>query len=335
MPCGVPARQRRDIRGLGRVHQVARREHARRRRLQPRVDRGSAGAGIHGQPGQPGQLVIGDPVAGEDHDLARHEPRRAGADVLHLHSGQPHPAGHPAHRGRRPHRHPPAQRRAEPERGVALLPLMLGDQRDHASAGVRERRRGGERNVLGPDDQGPAGQPLVPQVHPLLQLTGGHHPRGAVAGDQPGRPRPFPAAGGQQHGRRAHGLDPAAAGQRDRARRVQAGYGRVKAGQRRVKAGHRGAQPELGPRSHRGGGQCPRVRRAGHHAVQVAQAEPGVKAMPGHAARLGLPVGHQHGTDAEAPEFDGRGKPGRPGTDHHHGHAGTPAANSRDTAAAQ
>jgi len=69
--------------------------------------------------------------------------------------------------------------------------------------------------------------------------------------------------------------------------------------------------------------------------MPVTQAEPGVEAVPGDAASLGLPVGHEHGTDAEAPQLDGRGKPGRPGTDHHHGHAGTPAANSRDTAAAQ
>jgi hypothetical protein len=186
---------------------------------------------------------------------------------------------------------------------------------------VRERHRGGEGNVLGSDDQGPAGQSLVPQVHPLLQLTGGHHPGGAVAGDQPGRPRPFPAPGGQQHGRRAHRLDPAAAGQRDRVRRVEAGHG--------------GAQPELGPRSHRRGGQRPCVRRAGHHPVPVAQAEPGVGAVPGDTAGLGLPVGHEHRTDAEAPQLDGRRQPGRPGADYHDGHAGTSAASSRDTAAAQ
>ncbi len=327
MPGGVPARQRGDISGLGRVYQVARGEHARSRRLQPGVDHGSARAGIHGQAGQPGQLVIGDPVAGEDHDLARNEPRHAGADVRHFHPGQPLPAGQLADAGPGPHRQPPAQRRAEPERSVALLPLVLGDQRDHARAGVRQRRRGGEGNVLSPDDQGPAGQPLVPQVYPLLQLTGGHHPRGAVARDQPGRPRPFPAAGGQQHGGRAHGLDPTAAGQRDRAPRIKI---------KRVKAGDRGAQPQLGPGSCRRGGQRPGVRRTGHHPVQVTQAEPGVEAVPGDAAGLGLPVRHEYGTDTEAPQLDRGRQPGRPGADHHDVRAhGTPAANSRDTAAAQ
>ena len=70
--------------------------------------------------------------------------------------------------------------------------------------------------------------------------------------------------------------------------------------------------------------------------MQVAQAEPGVETVPGNAAGLGLPVGHENGTDAEAPQFDGRRQPGRPGADHHDVHAhGTPAANSRDTAAAQ
>ena len=331
MPGGVPPRQRGDISGLGRVHQVACGEDPWRRRLKPCVDHGSARARIHGHARQPGQFVIGDPVAGEHHGVARYEPCRAGADVRHLHPGQPSPvvqlAGHPADRGPGPHRHPPAQRRAEPEGGVALLPLVLGDQRDHASACVRERRRGGEGNVLGPDDQGPAGQPLLPQVYPLLQLAGGHHPGGAVARDQPGRPRPFPAAGGQQHRCRAHGLDPAGAGQRDRAPRVTINH---------VKAGHRGAQPEFCPGRRRQPGQRPCVRRAGHHPVQVTQAEPGVEAVPGHAAGLGLPVRHEHGANAEAPQLDGRRQPGRPGADHHDVHAhGTPAANSRDTAAAQ
>ena len=217
------------------------REHARQRRRERRVDGRPSGAGIHGQPGQPGQLVVGDPVSGKDHDLARHEPRRPGPRVCHLDALQPSAPGDPPHRAGGPHRHPPAHRRAEPERGVALLPLVLGGQRDHVGPGVRERHRGRERHVLGPDDQRPPGQPLPAQVHPLLQLAGGHDPGRAVTGDQPRRPRSFPAPGGEQHRRRLHRLQARRAGHRDRVRAIRPGR----------PAGHRGARPQLRARRQR------------------------------------------------------------------------------------
>ena len=52
--------------------------------------------------------------------------------------------------------------------------------------------------MLRTDDQSPAGEPFAAQVDALLQFTGGHHAVRAVAGHQPGRAGPFPAAGGQQ-----------------------------------------------------------------------------------------------------------------------------------------
>ena len=203
VPGGVAAAQRGDVGRLGRVHQVAGGEHPGPRSPAPCPPPGRGCPGSMARPGQPGQLVVGDPVPGEHHRVARHEPGRPGAHVRQLDPRQPARArrsGAPrvdVHTGTR-QRTAAASR----ERGVALLPGLVGDQRDHLGAGVRERHHGREADVLGPDDQGPARQPLPVQVDPLLQLAGGHHAGRAVAGDQPGRPRPLPAAGGQQHRRR-------------------------------------------------------------------------------------------------------------------------------------
>ena len=251
------------------------------------VDRRAAGAGVHGQPGQPGQLVVGNPVAGEDQRARTARtaaaPVRTSATSTAL---QPSRARRSAVTGARgPHRHPPAHRRAEPERGVALLPLVLGDQRDHVGAGVRERQRGRERHVLGPDHQRPPGQPLPAQVDPLLQLAGGHHPGRAVAGDQPRRPRPLPAPGGEQHRRRrAPSRGPPALVSVTACEPSGPGVQPVTVVPGPQLRARRLPPPTPGP-----------ARRPGRSdPVQVAQPVAGVPAVPGHAAGRRLPVGHQH-----------------------------------------
>ena len=49
----------------------------------------AARARVDGQPGQPRQLVVGDPVAGEHHGVARHAPRRARRECADLDAAQP------------------------------------------------------------------------------------------------------------------------------------------------------------------------------------------------------------------------------------------------------
>ena len=174
--------------------------------------------------------------------------------------------------------------------------------------------------MLRADDQRPPGQPLPRQVHPPLQFPCGHHPGRPVAGDQPRRPGPLPAAGRQQHRPYGHGLDPRRTGQRDA---VLVSAGRTTAERRpaargTVPAGHRGAQPDVRPGGGRRAGVPARVRGAGQHPAQVPRAEPGVLAVPGNAARRVVAVGDQHGAGAEPPQFHRGGQPGRPGPDDEH-----------------
>ena len=73
----VAAVERADVGGLGGVQQVAGGEDARPLGAQRAVDARRAAARHHRQPGAAGQLVVGDPVAGED-DRVAGEPATVG-----------------------------------------------------------------------------------------------------------------------------------------------------------------------------------------------------------------------------------------------------------------
>jgi hypothetical protein len=299
LPGGVPSGQGGDVGGLRGVHEVPGGEHAVGRGGERRVDSGSPGPRIDGQPRGPREAMVGDPVSGENKGFAPDEASAPVACPGELHSAQPAVgAGNPPDDGRRPDRDTPAHRGGCPERGVALLPLVLGDQRDDASARVGERHRRGEADVLRADDERLPGQLFAAEVHPLLQFTRGHDPGGPVAGDQPGGPRALPAAGGQQHGRGLDGLDSPRAGDR-------------RCCPRQLRDGRPG--PDLGARAGGGAGEGPRVPGPGQHAAQVTEPVPGVPAVPRHAARLRLPVRDEDALDAEPPELDGGRQPRRAG----------------------
>jgi hypothetical protein len=133
--------------------------------------------------------VVGNPVPGEHHQVARHEPGFPRAHIREFHALKTAPAGHPADHGGRPHRHAPAPRRGHPERGITGVPGPAGDQRDDPRPGVRQGDHGREADVFRAHDQRPSRQPLPRQVHPPLQFPvvitpGGRSPgtRRAVRG---------------------------------------------------------------------------------------------------------------------------------------------------------
>jgi hypothetical protein len=200
--------------------------------------------------------VIGDPVPGEDQRVAPDEPDRACAEIDEFDPIEPAAADHAAQCRRRPYRGPPACRSGKRERSVALLPGLVGDQRDDIGARVRERDHRREADVLGADDQGAAVQSLSVEVNALLQLPGGHNAMGPVAGDQPRWARTLPAAGGEQHRRRGDGLDAIGAGQ--------------DGGPGSRPAGDRGPGSKLGACPDCGLGIVAGVARSGHDPVQVA-----------------------------------------------------------------
>ena len=84
--------QGRHPRRLRAVEQVARREDAGHRRAKGGVHPRAARAGIDGEAGQPRQLVVRDPVAGEDDGVALDGTRHARAAIRHLHGFDAPPA---------------------------------------------------------------------------------------------------------------------------------------------------------------------------------------------------------------------------------------------------
>ena len=267
MPGRVPAAGGGDVRRFRGVHEVPRGEDPGNGCLQRGVHGRPAGARVELGSRQPRQLMVGDPVAGEDDRVAADEPGAAGAQIGQLDPLQPVAAGYPAHRRRRPDRGPPAGRGGERERGEALVPWLVGDQREDIGARVRERDHRREAHMLRADDQGAAGQPLPVEVDPLLQLPGGHHAGRPAAGDEPGGARPLPAAGGEQHRRRGDGLDAIGAGQGD-------GYGAAGC----ARADGPGRASEAGA-----AGRAVRVSRTGGPSVAARVSRAGA---PGVAARV-------------------------------------------------
>jgi hypothetical protein len=168
--------------------------------------------------------------------------------------------------------------------------------------------------VLGPDHHRPVADRLAVEVDELLQGAGGEHAERAGARHQPRRAGPFAASGGQQHRPGGHRRQPARPGQLQRRRPRPAGRGVGSSGP----AGHGGGGAELDAGGRGAGGPGGGVARPADAAVQVAQAEPGVVGVPGHAAGVGLPVDRQHPPDPEPAQLDRGGQPGRPGADHQH-----------------
>ena len=73
-----PSVERGDVSGVDRVEKVAGGEDAVGARPQRRVDDGTTVAGVHVDATQSRQLVVGDPVTGEDDDVARDDAADAG-----------------------------------------------------------------------------------------------------------------------------------------------------------------------------------------------------------------------------------------------------------------
>ena len=175
------------------------------RRAQRGVHRRPAGAGVHSRPGQPGQLVVGDPVPGEHHrshgTTATAPVRRSRSS--HARSAVPGPTI-PADR-RRVHTGT-RQRTAAPSRnaGVALLPRLSVTSATTSAPGVRQRHTAEKLTCSAPTTSGPARPAARRAGTPAAAARPwSSRPAGRLAGHQPGRPRPLPAPGGQQHRRRA------------------------------------------------------------------------------------------------------------------------------------
>ena len=93
----VTTRERRDVGGLRSMEHISRGEHARDGSCAGlRSTAGPKGRRVEGRSPQHGELVIGDPVGGEDHQIARHLVLLAGVEVGELDRLHPAP---PADRG--------------------------------------------------------------------------------------------------------------------------------------------------------------------------------------------------------------------------------------------
>ena len=164
LPGGVPPGQGGYVGGLGRVDQVPGREHQRRLVSSAVSTAGPRVPGSMAHSGSPGQFVVGDPVAGEDEQVAAREPGRPGLRVGQLDAGQPGFPGrqfrpardHPADRGVRPHRDPPAQPGAQREAGVTLLRRVLGDQPDDLAPACARVTIAEKLTCSAPTTSGPA-----------------------------------------------------------------------------------------------------------------------------------------------------------------------------------
>ena len=211
--CRVTPAQGRDVGRLGRVHQIAGGEHAARGRAQIAIDARPPRRRIHDESAATRQLVVGNPVAGEDHGVARDAVRGAGLHVRDLDGLHATRADDVRHAVRGQNRGAMASGAEPLVREIRLMSRVLGDHRRHGRAGVRQRQHGRETDVLGADnDRAPADGVMV-QRHELLQRAGGQHAQRAVAGHQARRARPLATAGGQQDGARRHRADAAWTGE--------------------------------------------------------------------------------------------------------------------------
>ena len=155
--------------------------------------------------------------------------------------------------------------------------------------------------MLGAHNEGSAVQWEMLAVDPLLQLARREDPGWAGARHQAGRPRALPGAGGQNDGAGVHREEPVGACHLRPARTGP--------------AGHHGAGPDVhaagdGPLHPAAG-----VGRTAQEASQVAQAEAGVLAQAGGAARLVLPLHHHHASRAAGLQRGGCGQAGGTGAD--------------------
>ncbi len=115
------------------------------------VDERPQRALIELDPVRPGQLVIGNPVGGEDHRVTvNHSPRPA-APVLDLDRGDPLAADDAGDLGARRDRH--AQGAAgQRERGVGRRRAVLGGHQHRSRAAVAQGEHGRPADRLGADD---------------------------------------------------------------------------------------------------------------------------------------------------------------------------------------
>ncbi len=259
--------------------------------------------------------MVGDPVAGEDDDVAGHRRAAPRPEVLDLHRLHD-VATHDAHDPRpRCHRCPQQGPRRAAEPGVRLAVHVLGRHQDRRAAGLAQRQHRGPAHELGPHDHGAGSGRAVLEVHEVLQLTGGQDAAGAVPGDEARRAGALTRAGGQHDGVGGH-LQPARRrGHVERALPAPAGHG--------------GLGADLGAAVQRPGHEALGVARPGSDPAKVAHPVAEVVAVPRDPAGFRLAVQHE---DAMRGRQLGRGRePRRTGphdddVDPRAGHRATRAA---------
>ena len=160
-----------------------------------RADRRREGARGHRQTGAASELVVGDPVTGEHHGVARQPAAvrqhdrldtMASDDLGHGHIGDD--------------RHPVPRRRRQPQRRHRLMPWQRRDHGDRRASAVPHGPDRREADVLGADDHTTTTDRAVVQRGQLLDRSGGEDARRPIAGHQPGSAWPL-ADTGCQHQR--------------------------------------------------------------------------------------------------------------------------------------
>ena len=90
-------------------------------------------------------------------------------------------------------------RPGDPEHRIGLRSRVAADHSDGGAAGFAQGQDRRPAHQFGADDQRAAADVCVVQVHEVLQLPGGVHAVGPVAGYQPRGAGPLPRAGRQHH----------------------------------------------------------------------------------------------------------------------------------------
>ena len=297
----VPPVERGDVRGLRRVEQVARREYARDRGAERRVDHRAARPGVELAPGHRRKLVVGDPVSGEDHQVAFDRPGPARVEVGELNLLDPLGAANCADRRPGPHRSAVANRRSDSK---AASDWCLAN------------------SVTSPATEAPACARVViaekltcsaptitarrPTLSPL-RWTSCWRVEVVItpAGRSPGTSR-------AERGRSRHPVASTTAG----GSISSLPPGPVSFSLPLPIGDHRLRQ-DLSPRLGRQLAVALGVARSGEDRPQVAEAEAGVVGVARDPTRLALALDHRHRRDPAPPQLDRRGEAGGAAADDH------------------
>jgi hypothetical protein len=288
--------ERGDVRGLGTMEHVARGEGPRPAGPQGGVDGRSSGQGIELDARQDGELLVRDPVRGEDDEIAFEVSCLTTIEIPQFDCLHPPSAADRGNGGAGVERHAVADRGAEPEWSERLMTRLVGDHRDRLRTAVREGQQRGEADVLGADYDGTPARTLPVQVDKLLQGARGHHALWSRARDEPGRSGALPATTGQDDRSRIEGIAPARRGHGKRA---------VMPARRLRLGADLGAGRGRSIREPRG------IGRSGHRAAQIADPEALMPGMTGDPAGLGLAIEDNHPTGTRATDASRRSEAGR------------------------